>query len=371
MVMVEFLEKEFAKQKPIHPDKKSARFQLYMILWMGIYSLVFLSAVIFYGYTNLIYREAPNSFLISTLLVVLVVGVLFYSFAKNIYVPVVKLEKAIRVLENRGTDFGLGFKNDELYPLSDSLSNMLNQLKDSMDREYSAQILKKQAEINALQSQINPHFLYNTLESIRGQALVEGMDEIADMTEALSALFRYSISKRGNIVTLEDELRNVDNYFTIQQYRFNNKFSIAKILDENEDVLEYKLPKLTIQPIVENAIYHGLETKLGKGNITIRVTATSMRLIINIVDDGIGMEKAKVDYLNESLNLGTDYFPVRDDSITPCIALINVNRRIKLNFGDQYGITVYSTPHVGTDVEIVLPLLKGELDGFQQVRDVA
>lgn len=233
---------------------------------------------------------------------------------------------------------------------------LLQLYKDTLDKKYSETILKKQAEINYLQSQINPHFLYNTLESIRGQAMVEGVDQIAEMTEALANFFRYSISRKGNMVTMEEEIKIVDNYLIIQQYRFNNKFNVTKILGEATEVLEYYLPKLTIQPIVENAIYHGLETKIGKGNITIRVTITGERMIIHIVDDGIGMPQDKLDVLNMSLNSGEDSNERINSKMTG-IALINVNRRIKLNFGEKYGITVFSTLGFGTDVEIVLPLI--------------
>ena len=119
---------------------------------------------------------------------------------------------------------------------------------------------QKETEILALQNQINPHFLYNVLDSIRGQAIVEGVSEIAEMTEALSKLFRYSISNSDAVVYLGNEIKNLRTYFTIQQYRFNNRFELIIENDaDDEAIMQYRIPKMTIQPIVENAIYHGLE----------------------------------------------------------------------------------------------------------------
>ena len=129
-------------------------------------------------------------------------------------------------------------------------------------RKNNAQILNKQTELTALQSQINPHFLYNTLETIRGQALIDDNEEIAKMVEALSAFFRYSISRKGNLVTLRDELANIENYMLIQRYRFNNRFSMEVLIDEeDEEAFDFLIPRLIIQPVVENAIEHGIDEK--------------------------------------------------------------------------------------------------------------
>jgi two-component system sensor histidine kinase YesM len=248
-------------------------------------------------------------------------------------------------------------KNKGRVPL-EGIPSLLARLNEMMDREDAARILMEQAEIDSLQSQINPHFLYNTLESIRGQAIVEGVDEIADMIEALSAFFRYSVSQRGRLVTLTEELKTVENYLLIQRFRFRKKIQLVLSLEEGEDLLKFTLPKLTIQPIVENAIYHGLEAKLGDGEIRIRVLVTEKRLIVHVVDDGVGMEKTKLDALNESFRSGKHSSPAGDRTSSRGIALANVNRRIKLNYGDSFGLVIYSTPDVGTDVEIVLPLIK-------------
>lgn len=342
------------------PKKESMRNNLLILI--SIYTLLFLSAIIFYlCRINKIGLINKNSFLITTFAIFLIFIFTMFLFVKNIFFPILNLEKIIKLIEGGDIDFGLDLDDNDKYPFTDSLNKMLKRLKDSMNREYMAKILKKQAEINSLQSQINPHFLYNTLESIRGQALVEGADEIAEMTEALSTIFRYSISKKGNLVLLRDEIKNVKNYFLIQQFRFNNKFNLLIIYDEeNEEVMDYMLPKLTIQPIVENSICHGLEKKMGKGNIEIRITCTKKRVIINISDDGIGIDKALLDEMNMKLNSSTEDKNELVKEKHTGIALFNVNERIKLYFGDDFGITVSSTRLYGTDVEIIIPVIRDE-----------
>ena len=226
--------------------------------------------------------------------------------------------------------------------------------------EDAASLLRQQAELDALQSQINPHFLYNTLDSIRGQALAEGAEDIANMTEALSTFFRYSISNRSNVVTLEEELENIRSYFMIQQFRFNNRFRL-EMPEFPKDLLEScRLPKLTLQPILENTILHGMEGKIGQGVITLRVERTGNRTLITVSDDGAGMREETLLRLQAKL---------RDEEPVPLerkqgsgIALPNVNRRIKLLFGPEYGVRIMSTLGLGTDVEITLPRRGGIID---------
>jgi two-component system sensor histidine kinase YesM len=221
---------------------------------------------------------------------------------------------------------------------------------------------KKQSEFIALQNQINPHFLYNTLEAIRGDALSVGMDNIADITEALATFFRYTITDTGSLVTLEDELDNVDNYFRIQKYRFGNKLDIVyEISEEDSDLLQLQCPKLTMQPIIENAIFHGLEKKSEGGLIQIGIELSGSRVLIRIKDNGVGMEEESLDAINYGLqHISIASVSEENKNKKGGIALNNVCRRIKLLFGEEYGIHVYSMVGVGTDVRITLPIVKKE-----------
>ncbi|MCL2865436.1 MAG: sensor histidine kinase [Lachnospiraceae bacterium] len=222
-----------------------------------------------------------------------------------------------------------------------------------------AEMNDKEAQLAALQSQINPHFLYNTLESIRGQALMDGNADVAKMVEVLSSFFRYSISRSGQPVTLREELANIHNYMTIQRYRFNNRFSLDVFIDEDDEIaLDYQIPKLIIQPVVENAIFHGLEEHMDGGKVMIEVIVTEKNLIITISDNGKGIDVEALERLNEKIltqgQLSEDSTEGKQRNTG--IGLLNIHKRLQLLYGAGYGVHVYSTLNQGTDVEITIPI---------------
>ena len=237
---------------------------------------------------------------------------------------------------------------------SEQLEQMLHESSATKRREVSTALADTQAEIDALQSQINPHFLYNTLDAIRGQALIDDSPVIADMTEALSILFRYSISRTGNLVTLREEVRCIEKYLMIQQFRFSGKFQYVRDVDPN--LLSCLIPRLTLQPIVDNAIYHGLETCPEGGIITLSLEQSGGYLVIRVSDNGIGMTESQLLAINEKLRVSTLVSVPLSSKKGSSIALGNVNRRIRLTFGDEYGLSVSSAPNIGTDVEVLLPI---------------
>ncbi|MCB7317424.1 sensor histidine kinase [Lacrimispora sp. 210928-DFI.3.58] len=248
--------------------------------------------------------------------------------------------------------------------LSAPLDHMILTVKKACQDEYKAQNLRTQAEVFALQSQINPHFLYNTLDTIRSYALLRDADDIAAMTESLSTLFRYSISRPGKMATLKEELDNVKNYLLIQQYRFPDK---AEYMEEIEDqeILSYRMPILTIQPIVENAIHHGLEMKMGRGYVKVKAFRTESAIVLFITDNGLGMREETLERLRRRLDQQDEeeYFGAPEKKKKGSgIALLNVDKRLKFYYGNQYGLKVRSTLDVGTTVEINLPLEKKELE---------
>ncbi len=247
-------------------------------------------------------------------------------------------------------------------PFSREDEAVLAMLEEMLDRNNMVAVAQKESEYLALQNQINPHFLYNTLESIRAEALIAGEEQIAEMTEALATFFRYTISKVGHLVTLDDELSNIENYYFIQRYRFGDRIGLQisydSITEDGEDILMYRIPKLSIQPIVENAIYHGLEKKMGGGLLKIRIKTTDSHLVIMVSDNGMGMDEARLEEVNRKLAC---LYPDQDENKRKGgIALQNVNSRIRLLFGDGYGIKVYSRLGAGTDVEMIMPLVREE-----------
>lgn len=228
---------------------------------------------------------------------------------------------------------------------------------------YSSQTVnlnKRQAQYLALQNQINPHFLYNTLDGIRSEALLAGVENVADMTEALATFFRYTISKVENLVTVEEELDNCRTYFKIQQYRFGDRIQLRIEADSDDDLMHCLIPKLTLQPILENSIIHGTELKIGTGVSAIRLERTQSRLLIRISDDGVGMDEATLERLNRRLGKSVGQIANTEQEETGGIALYNVNNRIRLIFGEEYGMHVYSIRNVGTDVEITIPAITSE-----------
>jgi sensor histidine kinase YesM len=301
------------------------------------------------------YKVSTISFIIITSIILILVNVLvIILFFKNVYSPIINAEKALREIVEGNTELNIkGVKeNTELSPLYNDLNSLTIKLKDLINSEYASKIMKKQAEIDALQSQINPHFLYNTLESIRGKAIEEGAVSVPIMVKALADLFRYNISNKNTIVALEEELKNVENYLNIQQFRFKNKYKI--IQEIQPEALKCRIPKLIVQPLVENAIKHGLETKKGKGTMSIRAQIVADRLIINVEDDGLGMSQDKLIYINNYLSNSVTILKTEDIRIG--LGIININERIKLIYNIDYGLKIFSMKGVGTNVEVNIPI---------------
>lgn len=280
-------------------------------------------------------------------------GAGYYTvFYRSIYKPNLRLEQIIRNLNHEQ------IKEDD--DMLREIKSIISSLDSMAIKQKNAEILMKNAEINNLQDQINPHFLYNTLEVIRGEALLNGDRKIADMTASLANYFRYNISRRETFVFLKDELKNSMNYFNIQKNRFGDKISCQIVYHDVEEgqVENCYIPKLLLQPVIENAIYHGLELKMGEGNIKIHITVADSSLKINVADDGLGMSQEKVDELNRDYEDGEE----EESSETGGrrhngVAIRNIKKRLKLYWGDAAYMVIVSDLGVGTQVHISMPLL--------------
>jgi len=262
------------------------------------------------------------------------------------------------MLELFASGYSLTGISDVQNPISPEMELAQEKVNELLNTDQMMSLSKRQAQFLVLQNQINPHFLYNALEGIRSEALIAGLDSVASMAEALSTFFRYTISQVENLVTLRMELDNTRNYFFIQQYRFGKRLHLdIEIDDEDRElVLKYRIPKLTLQPIVENSIIHGLECKVGEGTLKIRIVTTENRLLITISDDGVGMDDETLEKVRNSLIFRSfNYVKAGSREQHSGIALENVNNRIKLLFGEEYGLSVDSCIGVGTDVHISLP----------------
>ena len=320
-----------------------------ILLLTGMFTLCFFAVIVLISVALKTGKYWTSIILITIALVALAVLFVFW-----ILIPYKRMDKNIYLFMSGYTAAGLKDAEMTISPATEQMFQTVLRILES-DELLSAN--KRQAQYLALQNQINPHFLYNTLESIRSEAMEAGIYNVMNMTEALANFFRYTISKVENMVTLEEELQNIQTYFYIQQYRFEDRISLSIVYDPEEyDMLRRcLLPKLTLQPVVENSIIHGLERKLGKGTVTIRITVTEKRLLITISDDGIGMDEETFAKLNRHLSQ-----PVLESSRMSKnrggIALVNVNNRIHLIFGEEYGMSIMSVEGCGTDVSINLPV---------------
>ncbi|MEY8389357.1 sensor histidine kinase [Oscillospiraceae bacterium 38-13] len=274
--------------------------------------------------------------------------------------PFLRMEREMRQSLKGHT----GLSGEETVFLTPASRQALEYLRGMPDSSELMKLNKRQAQYLALQNQINPHFLYNTLESIRSEALVAGLTALAGMTEALASFFRYTISKVEDLVSVEEELQNCETYFKIQQYRFAERLQLTIECDsgEREEIYNCRLPKLTMQPILENSIIHGTECKIGTGHLKIHLERTASLLLIRISDDGVGMDEQTLARMNRQPQKSARTVAGQDAPARDGIALRNVNNRIHLLFGEEYGLRVFSMPGVGTDVEILLPAITSDRD---------
>lgn len=232
----------------------------------------------------------------------------------------------------------------------DEIEQLTQRLLEANSRLYGSELEKKKAELAFLKSQINPHFLYNTLEVITGIAVVEKQTRIKNMTRSLSAIFRYSI-KGADVVQLREEVKMVESFIQIQQIRFADRFAVR--YDFSEEALSYRIPKMILQPLVENAIYHGFEPTLKVGELWLKGEVDKENTLhILISDNGVGMPDDRLGQIRDMLAESSSA-PAADENVKS-IGLGNVNNRIKLIYGNEYGIQIESKEGQGTKVRLVM-----------------
>lgn len=274
-------------------------------------------------------------------------------FSRRLSAPILKLMKQMAKVESGNLNTHVEVRsNDELGRLSHSFNRMVDRLKEYIDEAYVAQIKQKQSELNALKSQIRPHFLYNTLEVIRMSAVDKDDHEVADMILSLSNQLKYVIDYGEEKVSIESELDNIKDYFYIISVRYDQRFDLNCHIASDVDV-KWRILKLSLQPIVENAIHHGLRQK-GRGTVGITAERRDKDIVITVYDDGVGMSANTLARLNKMLN---------DPQATgKNIGLKNVHERIRSVFGDRYGIAINSREHIGTSIVLTFPIVAEAID---------
>lgn len=270
--------------------------------------------------------------------------------------PLKKLEKSIQGIEMKQQPVVYIGGPPEIQHLGLTIRFMVEELQELTDKMVKEQEEKRKNELDALQSQINPHFLYNTLDSIMWMIESERYEDAVSMVQALGRLLRISLSRGKNVISVGDELQHARSYLAIQKYRYKNKFT--SYFEVEPDIEQYKTIKLVIQPLIENAIYYGMEYMDGEGEIHIRAYTREQDLYLEVEDNGPGMPEEQV----EHLLTGGEKARQKGSGI----GLKNVNQRIQLYFGTQYGLEIESEPDEGTVVRIHIPKTTEEEAGEQR-----
>jgi len=288
--------------------------------------------------------------LIAVILATLLAG---WLIAKQFTKPAKKLTQAMERFESETEDFTSeeigGTK--EIATLSRSFDHMVITIQDLMERIRKEEIALRKTELKALQAQINPHFLYNTLDSIAWLCEDKRNEEAQEMVNALARLFRISISKGHELISVEKEIQHTESYLKIVNFRYKNQFTYSIHVDE--ECLPYYCNKITLQPIIENAIYHGINRMVDEGEIEIRIESEGDDIVLKVRDNGVGMTREKCEEI-----LYREGGSGRRDGIG--IGIKNVNDRIKIYFGEEYGLTIESQLDEGTTVIIRIPKLTEE-----------
>ena len=282
-----------------------------------------------------------------------ILALVLVVYSKIVSAPVRRLVQAMQAFEaaaDPSVYTGQPQAVAELQALSDSFSHMSRRIEELMEKVRREEKVLRKTELRALQAQINPHFLYNTLDSIQWMCEQGKTEDASKMVGALARLFRISISRGHELITIKDELQHAKSYLLIQSYRYRNQFSYRFEVDET--LLSYLCNKITIQPLIENAIYHGIDRMVDEGEIVItakRAQDAAGDILITVSDNGVGMTEEQCAKILS-----------KERSDSGGIGVKNVNDRLKIYFGERYGLSIHSVPDEGTTVTVRIPQIEKE-----------
>lgn len=265
--------------------------------------------------------------------------------------PILTLRSLMKQVE--GGDLNVRFASrgqDEVSQLGAGFNTMINEIRNLIEQVYVVQQSKREAELHILQEQIKPHFLYNTLDTIQWMAQERGAKDIVDVINALTRLFRIGLSRGKEMISFREEVEHIQSYLFIQKIRYEDKFDYQ--LDIPGDLLPVQVLRLILQPLVENALYHGIKKKRGSGTIRVEAEHRGEVLLVRVIDDGAGMSPQELESLNDRLKSQS---PREDES---GYGIFNVNGRLRLAFGRLYGLSFSPRPGGGTVAEIRHPIME-------------
>ncbi len=281
--------------------------------------------------------------------------------AQRIAKPIRELRNSMRQVEQGNFSVRSEIKSsNEIGELGRDFNIMVSEIEKLLRRITEQQELKRKSELKALQMQINPHFLYNTLDSIIWMAEGGKQQEVISMSSSLARLFRLSISKGKEIIDIGSEIEHVRNYLTIQKIRYKDRLDYR--IEVPENLKSYKTVKIILQPLVENAIYHGIKNKEGPGLVIIGGRQHEGGLELFVQDDGVGMSEATLRTLQGRLAGTKTDIPQDPNLLHSGLGVHNVDERIKLYFGQSFGLSFESAEDVGTTVKIRLPAIQGDIE---------
>ena len=296
--------------------------------------------------------------------VFIAISLLGWLAAKDIINPIMDLVKKMKHLQSGETTARVIVdRQDELGYLGQAYNKMVDDMSYLMNSIYREQITRKDAELKALQSQMNPHFLFNTLESINWMAQIRNIPEISDTVSNLSSLIEAGIGRDSKLITLQEEFSYIDQYVAIIKRRLEDRLNLIEEIEDS--VLQVQIPRLLIQPIVENAVYHGIEQVRRKGEIALKATSSEGRLVITIYDNGAGIPSEELTKLRDRLAMNDDEYFKMIGKKGKSVGIENVNRRIKLFYGQEYGLQIESEEGQFTMITVTIPLeIRKEMEGF-------
>lgn len=298
-------------------------------------------------------QEIRKWTIILEFLLVAGVALLFLLITRTITLPIRDLRKKMEIAESGDLQVEAEYQfNDEISDLSKGFNRMMKNIRELIDENERQQEYLKKLEFKALQAQINPHFLYNTLDAIVWTAEADNKEEVVNIAKNLSTFFRVALSKGKEWILVEEEIRHIESYLSIQKVRYRDILEYE--IDIDPELKNLSILKLVLQPLVENALYHGLKNKRGGGKIVITGKKINKQLVaFEVMDDGIGMTEANLIQVIRDFEKEANAVNVNSG-----FGLMSVNQRIKLYYGAQYGLSIKSELNVGTTVRIILPIIR-------------
>lgn len=306
------------------------------------------------------YNYTKVTLIILVIVCAVVLAIISYILSVYLTSPITALSNWMGDKSKKGPITGKKYLNrvDEIGVLYNEYNNMIEEINRYIKEEFQNKLILLDTQMKSLEAQINSHFLYNTLEAINSIAEIENVESISTIALALGDMFRYSIKTESELVTLREELQHVKNYVSIQEIRYNYSFTVSYEIEEH--LYQTRILKLIIQPIVENALFHGLNHCVIEGNIHIKVYDENGDIYISVTDNGLGMSPEQVEQIRAVLAKPTSFTSLGHRT-KESIGLKNIHSRVQLYYGAQYGLTISSKEQIGTNITVNLPIIKEDM----------